>query len=201
MGKKHGFTPTYTDVQASTAAMNICRHSKCHYKRNSGSTPAGMNNPHIGGPAGRQLPGGSPPPTPVAATTTSAPGGQTAAAMTSGQTLPRQGPRPCPHSRGEDKLSKPKSRRPGAQMAPTISSATRTSPAATTSAPMTAATCLPADPHSSPPGRASTNLRAEASCQSTGRTAQEHKRRPSSARRLGRSPGTRGATVARTAAR
>jgi hypothetical protein len=51
--------------------------------------------------------------------------------MTSGQTLLRQAPRPRPHSRGEDKLSKPKSRRPGAQMAPTISSATRPSPAAT----------------------------------------------------------------------
>jgi hypothetical protein len=181
--------------------MNIHQHSRCHYKRNSSSTPAGMNNLHIGGPAGRQLPGGSPPPTPAAATTTSAPGGQTAAAMTSRQTLLQQGPRPCPHSRGEDKLSKPKSRRPGAQMAPTISSATRTSPAATTSAPTTAATCLPADPHSSPPGWASTDLRTEASCRSTGRTTQEHEHRPSSARRLGRSPGTRGATAARTAAR
>jgi hypothetical protein len=25
--------------------MNRHRHSRCHYKRNSGSTPAGMNNP------------------------------------------------------------------------------------------------------------------------------------------------------------
>jgi hypothetical protein len=75
--------------------------------------------------------------------------------MTSGQTLLRQGPRPRPHSRGEDKLSKPKSRRPRAHVAAAISSATRTSSAATTSAPTTAATCPPADPHSSPPGRAS----------------------------------------------
>jgi hypothetical protein len=201
MRKKHGFTPKYTDVQAPTDAMNIHRHSRCHYKRNSGSTPTGMNNLHIGGPAGRQFLGGSPPPTPTAATTTSASGDQTAAAMTSGQTLLRQGPRPRPHSRGKDKLSKPKSRRPGAQMAPTISSVMRTSLAATTSAPTTAATCLLADPHSSPPGRASTDLRTEASCRSTGRTAQEHERRPSSARRLGRSPGTRGTIAARTAAR
>jgi hypothetical protein len=42
---KHGFTPKYTDVQAPTAAMNIHRHSRCHYKQNSGSTPAGTNNP------------------------------------------------------------------------------------------------------------------------------------------------------------
>jgi hypothetical protein len=201
MGKKHGYTPKYTDVQAPTAATNIRRHSRCHYKRDSGSIPAGMNNLHTRRPAGRRTPSGSPATTHAAATTTSAPGGQTAVAMTSGQTLLRQGPRPRPHSSGEDKLSKPKSRRPGAQMAPTISSTTRTSPAATTSAPTTAATCLPADPHSSPPGRASTNLRAEASCRSTGRTAQEHERRPSSARRLGRSPGTHGATAARTAAR
>jgi hypothetical protein len=126
MRKKHGFTPKYIDVQASTATMNRHRHSRCHYKRNSGFTPAGMNNLHIGEPAGRR--------TPAAATTTSAPGGQTAAAMTSGQTLLRQGPRPHPHSRGEDKLSKPKSRRPGARMAAAISSVTRTSSAATTSA-------------------------------------------------------------------
>jgi hypothetical protein len=92
--------------------MNRHRHSRCHYKQNSGFTPAGMNNLHIGGPPGRQTPVGSPPPAPSAATTTSAPGGQTAAGMTSGQTLLRQGPRPRPHSRGEDKLSKPKSTAP-----------------------------------------------------------------------------------------
>jgi hypothetical protein len=164
MEKKHGFTPKYTNVQALTATMNIRQHSRCHYKRDSGFVPA---------------------------TTTSAPGGQTAAAMTSGQTLLRQGPRPCLHSRGEDKLSKPKSRRPGAQMAAAISSATRTS----------SATYPPADPHSSPPGQASTNPRAKASCRSKGRTAQGHERRPSSARRLGRSPGVRGATAACTAGR
>jgi hypothetical protein len=163
--------------------------------------PQVRTTPHIGGPAGQQLPGGLPPPTPAEATTTSAPGGQTAVAMTLGQTLLRKGPRPRPHSRGEDKLSKPKSRRPGAQMVAAISSATRTSSAATTSAPTTAATCPPADLHSSPPGRVSTDLRAEASCRSKGRTTQEHERRPSSARRLGRSPGARGTTAARTVGR
>jgi hypothetical protein len=57
MRKKHGFTPKYIHVQAPTAAMNRHRHSRCHYKRNSGSPPpAGTNNPHIGGPAGRQNP-------------------------------------------------------------------------------------------------------------------------------------------------
>jgi hypothetical protein len=56
MRKKHGFTPKYIHVQAPTAAMNRHRHSRCHYKQNSGSAPAGMNNLHIGGPAGRQNP-------------------------------------------------------------------------------------------------------------------------------------------------
>jgi hypothetical protein len=35
----------YIHVQASTATMNKHRHSRCHYKRNSGSVPAGTNNP------------------------------------------------------------------------------------------------------------------------------------------------------------
>jgi hypothetical protein len=113
---------------------------------------------------------GSPTPAPAAATTTSAPGGQTAAAMASGRTLLQRAPRPRPHSRGEDKLSKPKSRRPGAWMVAVIPSATRTSSAATTSTPTTEAICPPADPHSDPPGRASTDPHAEASYRSKGRT-------------------------------
>jgi hypothetical protein len=182
--------------------MNRHRHSRCHYKRNSGSTPTGTNNPPtLEGLRDDKIPGGSSSPAPAAATTISAPSGQTVAAMTSGQTLLRQGPHPRPHSRGEDELSKPKSRRPEAQMAVAISSATRTSSAATTTAPTTAAICPPADPHSGPPRQASTDLRAEASYRSKGRTAQEHERRPSSAPRLGRSPGARGATAARTAGR
>jgi hypothetical protein len=43
--------------------------------------------------------------------------------------------------------------------------------------------------------------RAKASCRSKGRTAQEYECRPSSARRLGRSPGVRGATAAHTVGR
>jgi hypothetical protein len=70
--------------------------------------------------------------------------------MTSGQTLLRQGPRPRPHSRGEDKLSKPKSQRSVRGGAPTISSAEKPSPAATTSAPTAASTCPPT-PHQRAP--------------------------------------------------
>jgi hypothetical protein len=110
MRKKRGITLKYLDVQASTATMNKHRHSRCHYKRNFGSTPTGMNNLHIGGPAGRQTPGGSPPTT-AAASTTSVSDGKTATATASGQTLLQEVPRPRPHTRGEDKPPRPKSRR------------------------------------------------------------------------------------------
>jgi hypothetical protein len=90
--------------------MNKHQHSRCHYKRNSGSTPAGMKNLHIGGPAGRQTPGGSPPTT-AAASTTSVSDSKTAAATASGQTLLLKVPRPRPHTRGEDKPPRPKSQR------------------------------------------------------------------------------------------
>jgi hypothetical protein len=56
----------------------------------------------------------------------------------------------------------------------------------------------PADPHSSPCGRAGTDLRTEASRRSEDKTIQEHERCPSGVRRLGRSPGAHGATAART---
>jgi hypothetical protein len=130
---KHGFTPKYTDVQAPTAALNIHQHSRCHCKRNSGSTPAGTNNPHIGGPAGRQTPSGSP--------ATSA-----AATMAPGRTLSLEGSRLCPLAGDENQPLKPKSRRPGAQVTPMISSVEKPSPAATTSAPTAASTCPPT-PH------------------------------------------------------
>jgi hypothetical protein len=101
MKKKHGIVLKYLDVQASTATMNKHRHSRCRYKRNSGSTPAGMNNLHIGGPTGRQAPGDSP--------ATSA-----AAAMVPGRTLPLEGYHSRPLTGDENQILKPKSRRPGA---------------------------------------------------------------------------------------
>jgi hypothetical protein len=60
MRKKHGITLKYPDVQASIAKMNKHPYLGCHYKRNSGSTPAGMNYLHTRGPAGQQTPGSSP---------------------------------------------------------------------------------------------------------------------------------------------
>jgi hypothetical protein len=91
--------------------------------------------------------------------------------------------RPSPTSLPEGRGQAIKAKEPevGPRVALTPLSVGKLSPAATTSAPMKAVACSPADPHSSPPGRASTDLRAEASCRSTGRTAQEHERRPSSA--------------------
>jgi hypothetical protein len=159
--------------------MNKHQHSRCHYKWNSGSTPAGTNNPPhrraCGTIISRWL---------AAAHSCSSDNDLRSGRPNSSSDDLRAdatATRPSPTSplEGEDKLSKPKSRRPRAQMAPTISSATRPSPAAT---------CPPADPHSSPPGWASTDLRAEALCQSEGRTTQEHECRPSSVRRLGRPP-------------
>jgi hypothetical protein len=68
-------------------------HSKCHYKRNSGSVPAGMNNLE---PAERRTPGDPP--------ATSA-----AAAMVPGRTRPPEGSRSRSLSRDTNQLLKPKS--------------------------------------------------------------------------------------------
>jgi hypothetical protein len=91
--------------------------------------------------------------------------------------------RPSPASplEGRGQAIEAKEPEVGPRVALTVSSAGKPSPATTTSAPTAVATCPAADPHSSPPGRASTDLRAEASCRSEGGTTQEHERRPSSA--------------------
>jgi hypothetical protein len=144
----------YIHVQAPTATMNKTPALKVPLQTELRFCLRGYEQPPtLEVPRGDKAPGGSPSPAPVAATTTSTLGGQTAATMASGRTPLQQRPRPRLHSRGEDKLSKPKSRRPGARMVAVIPSATRTSSAATTSAPTTEAICPPADPHSDPPGR------------------------------------------------
>jgi hypothetical protein len=143
----------YIHVQAPTATMNKTPALKVPLQTELRFCLRGYEQPPtLEVPRGDKAPGGSPPPAPVAATTTSTLGGQTAATMASGRTPLQQRPRPRLHSRGEDKLSKPKSRRP--------------------------------------------DLRAEAPYRGKGRTAPEHERRPSSARRLGRSSGARGAATA-----
>jgi hypothetical protein len=112
MRTKHGFTPKIHtcsgpdshNEQTPTLKVPLQTGLRFHPRRYE-------QPPTLEGLRGDETPGGSQPPSLAAATTTSAPGGQTAAAMTSGQTLLRQGPRPRPHSRGEDKLPRPWSRR------------------------------------------------------------------------------------------
>jgi hypothetical protein len=115
-------------------------HSRCHYKRNSGSTSAGTNNPtRLGGLRSNRRPlDGSPSPAP-------------AAAMASGRTPLQPCPRPRRRSRGEDKYKEPEAR---SAVLAVIPSATGTSRAASASAPTTGAVSPPVDPHSDPPGRA-----------------------------------------------
>jgi hypothetical protein len=155
MRKKHGSVPKIHTCSGpdshneQTPALKVPLQTELRF------CPRGYEQPPtLEGPRGDKAPGGSPPPAPIAAATTSALGGQTTAAMASGLTPLQQCPRPRPHSRGEDKLSKPKSRRPRARMVAVIPSATRTSSAATTSAPTTEAISPPADAHSDPPRRA-----------------------------------------------
>jgi hypothetical protein len=112
MRTKHRFTPKYIHVQAPTTTMNRHRHSRCHYKWNSGSAPAGTNNPphwRACGATKPQVAHRRPlrqqrqrPPLRVAKQQQQWP---------EGRTLLLQGPRPRPHSRGEDKLPRPWSRR------------------------------------------------------------------------------------------
>jgi hypothetical protein len=96
--EKHGSAPKiHTCSGPDSHNEQKDRHSRCHYKRNSGSVPAGMNNLHTGEPVGRRVTGDSP--------ATSA-----AAAMASGRTPLQPCPRPCRRSRGEDKYKEPEAR-------------------------------------------------------------------------------------------
>jgi hypothetical protein len=155
MRKKHDSVPKIHTCSGPdshnehTPALKVPLQTELRFRTRGYEQP-----PTSEGPRGDKAPGGSPPPAPAAATTTSALCGQTAAAMASGRTLLQQCPHPRLHSRGEDKLSRPKSRRPGARMVAVIPSATKTSSAASTSAQTTEAICPPADPHSDPPGQA-----------------------------------------------
>jgi hypothetical protein len=152
MRKKHGSVPKIHTCSGPDNLMNRHWHSRCHYKRNSGSTSVGTNNPPHWGARGAtrlQVAHRRPlqqqrqrPPLRVAELQQQWP----------------QGGRRCnnalAHVYARGARTSTKSRRPGARMVAVIPSATRTSPAAATSAPTTGAVCPPADPHSDPPGRA-----------------------------------------------
>jgi hypothetical protein len=109
------------------------RHSKCHYKRNSGSPLRRYEQPHsigVGLRSNRRPTNGLSSPAPAAATMkTSVPGGRTAAVMTSGRMLLPGGPRPCPNSRGKDG-QKAVELEVGPRVAPANSSAAEPLPAA-----------------------------------------------------------------------
>jgi hypothetical protein len=150
--------------------------------------------PTLEGPRGNKAPGRPLPPAPAAATTTSAPGGRTTAAMASGRTPLQQCPRPRLRSRGEDKYKEPEARGTDGGADPVGDedffsrrhlSTDDGKPSAHRQIPTRIL-----------PDERSTDLRAEALYRAKGRTALEHERRPSSARRLGRSSGARGATTA-----
>jgi hypothetical protein len=113
MSKKHGSVPKiHTCSGPDSHNEQKHWHSKCHYKRNSGSTSAGTNNPtRWGGLRSNRRPtDGSSSPAPAAATTTPSTGGRTAAAMASGRTPLQPCPRPRRCSRGEDKYKRPEAR-------------------------------------------------------------------------------------------
>jgi hypothetical protein len=103
MRKKHGFMPKIHTCSGpdshneQTSALKVPLQAELRFHPRRYEQP-----PTLEGLRGDETPSGSPPPAPTAVTTTSAPGGQTAVAMTLGQTLLRQGPRPRPRSRGED---------------------------------------------------------------------------------------------------
>jgi hypothetical protein len=178
--------------------MNRHRHSRCHYKRNSGSTPAGMNNLHIGGLRDDKLQLARRQPLPSSDNDLRS-GRPNSSSDDLWVDAAATRPSPVSPLEGRGQAIKAKEPEVGPRVALMVSSAEKPSPTATTLAPTTAATYPPADPHSSPSGWASTDLRAKASCRSKGRTTQEHERHPSGVRRLGRSPGARGATAACTA--
>jgi hypothetical protein len=176
--------------------MNRHRHSRCHYKWNSGSTPAGTNNPHIGGPVGRRdsrwltaaRSGSSDNDLHSRWPNSSSDGLRADAAATS----------PSPTSPLEGRGQAIKAKEPEAW-----SPVGGGDPVGNED--FFSRHHLRADDGSHlPTGRSplgssrmgSTNLHAEAPYRSKGRTTQEHERRPSSARRLGRSSGARGATTA-----
>jgi hypothetical protein len=114
MRKKHGSAPKiHTCSGPNSHNEQKDWHSRCHYKRNSGSTSVGTNNPTRRGGglrSNRRPTDGSTSPAPAAATMTPATGGRTAAAMASGRTPLQPCPRPRRRSRGEDKYKEPEAR-------------------------------------------------------------------------------------------
>jgi hypothetical protein len=181
--------------------MNIHRHSRCHYKRNSGSTPAGTNNPPHRRACGMTnsrwlaaarsvrsdndlrsgwLNSSSDDLRADAAATRPSPASPLEGR---GQAIKAEEPEVSPRGGGGSRRWRNLLRLPPPQRR------------------RQAVTCPPADPHSSPPGWTGTDPHAEASCRSEDKTIQEHERRPSGVRCPGRSLGAHDATTTRTEGR
>ena len=130
MRKKYGITPRIPTCSGpdshneQTPALKVPLQTELRFHPRRYEQP-----PTLEGLRGDKTPGGSLTPALAAATTTSAPGSQIAAAMTSGQTLLRQGPRSHPRPRGED-MQEAVELEVSPRVAPTISSAEKPLPAA-----------------------------------------------------------------------
>jgi hypothetical protein len=131
MREKHGFMPKIHTCSGpdshneQTPALKVPLETKLRFHLRRYEQP-----PTLEGLRSNRMPtDGSLTPAPAAATTTSAPGGQIAAAMTSGQTLLRQGPHPRPRPRGED-MQNADELGVSPRVAPTISSAEKPVPTA-----------------------------------------------------------------------
>jgi hypothetical protein len=127
------YTQKYLHVQAPTATMNEHRHLRCHYKRNSGSAPAGMTNPPHWGTRGATSSGR------LASNLCSSSHGPRTDAAT--RRLSSASP-----LEGSEPDVKAKDPEVGPWAALMASTAEKLSPAATTSAP-TAASACPPTPH------------------------------------------------------
>jgi hypothetical protein len=110
MRRKNGITPKIPRCSGpdsrneQTPALKVTLQTELRFRPRGYEQP-----PTLEGLRGDKTPGGLPTPAP-------------SAAMTSGQTLMRQGPHPRPHSRGEDKQKAVESE-VSPRVAPTISSA------------------------------------------------------------------------------
>jgi hypothetical protein len=130
MREKHGFMPKIHTCSGpdshneQTAALKVPLQTEPRFHVRRYEQPPTLE----GLRSNKTLTDGSLMPAPAAATTTSALGSQTAAVMTSGQTLPQQGPRPRPRPRGED-MQKAVELEVSPRVAPTISSAEKPLPA------------------------------------------------------------------------
>jgi hypothetical protein len=130
MRKKHGSVPKIHTCSGpdshneQTPALKVPLQMELRFRLRGYEQP-----PTLEGPRGDKADGWLAAARRAAATTTSAPSGRTTATMTSGRMLLPQGPRPRPHSRGEDK-QKAVELEVSPRAAPTISSAEKPVPAA-----------------------------------------------------------------------